>query len=797
LRRLAALLFALAAPAPAWAQTRPATPVTTTYEPALVRDLPGSDDLFWLLETTEPSINSDRFSIPGLHTGQPPRITSFFSSWTQTEYRIGDADISDPSGSGAPLLVPDLSLFGRVRVAKGLMPIEVGAPGLAIQLDPVRPSSSWTRAVAGSQFAAKASAPPGPPAIVAPAAWTRVSASGSGPLLEDGQGTVRLSGVFAGSWMRGTQRHLAESRASEGSVSSGFAHLFFTLGDRTEVQTIGWVQRSAVPAQRRIPFGSRPARVDDGAAHLQASWERRTPGAQRWRLFASYSHRDRTPDYAPVPAIEIERVTDGPASELAFLTPGRAARWSAGFRLLQAEPPPRRHAVSAGIEIGGSRHRSSSFFSGTVRERVDGLPARIWQFASPGIDSVRRALDVSAYISDSVAISPRLHLEAGLRLDAVSGEANGASNGVSWRSLLPRASLAWTVATGRPTTAFVGIRQSAYRLPLDLLAIGDPAAPTADVFRWLQPDSPGVLVARAGPGTGGDSAFSRIDPELDRPITDEFAIGLETQLSGSLLLRVVGFARRERRLLGLVNTGVPATAYEIDSVPDAFADAAQSSDDRPLVFYNRLPGSFGQDRYLLTNPAVEAATSGSLEISGELKTGRLTLTGGATASRADGPAANRGFGPLENDQDIPGEIFTNPNAGTNQRGRLFADRAYMVKLSAVYRFPAATRLGLVARYQDGQPFSRLTVFPALNQGPEAVRSFPNGGARFMFTGTLDARIQKGFGPDGQRFAILLDAYNVLNMTNEVDERVVTGPLYRTITSIQPPRTVHVGFRAAF
>jgi hypothetical protein len=220
-------------------------------------------------------------------------------------------------------------------------------------------------------------------------------------------------------------------------------------------------------------------------------------------------------------------------------------------------------------------------------------------------------------------------------------------------------------------------------------------------------------------------------------------------------------------------------------------------DDRPLVFYNRLPESFGRDRYLLTNPRVKAATSGSLEIAGEMRTARLTLIGAATASRADGPAANRGFTALENDQDIVGEIFTNPNAGTNPRGRLFPDRAYTIKLSGVYQLPSDVRLGVIARYQDGQPFSRLTVFPALNQGAEAVRSFPNGGARFMFTGTLDIRLQKGFDIGGSRVAVVLDGFNVLNMSNEVDERVVTGPDYRMITSIQPPLTIHAGLRAIF
>jgi hypothetical protein len=41
---------------------------------------------------------------------------------------------------------------------------------------------------------------------------------------------------------------------------------------------------------------------------------------------------------------------------------------------------------------------------------------------------------------------------------------------------------------------------------------------------------------------------------------------------------------------------------------------------------------------------------------------------------------------------------------------------------------------------------------------------------------------------------MLDLYNALNMRKEVEEYVVSGPRFREITAVQPPRAVMLGVR---
>jgi hypothetical protein len=44
---------------------------------------------------------------------------------------------------------------------------------------------------------------------------------------------------------------------------------------------------------------------------------------------------------------------------------------------------------------------------------------------------------------------------------------------------------------------------------------------------------------------------------------------------------------------------------------------------------------------------------------------------------------------------------------------------------------------------------------------------------------------------------VIDAYNLLNTRTEIEEFSVTGPLSRTISAVQPPRSLHIGLKLPF
>jgi len=304
----------------------------------------------------------------------------------------------------------------------------------------------------------------------------------------------------------------------------------------------------------------------------------------------------------------------------------------------------------------------------------------------------------------------------------------------------------------------------------------------------------GPLVAPVGPG----SAVTALDPSLQPPRTDEAVAGFEARIAGDWRGRLIALRRREQRLVAAVNVGIGPADHDVIAVPDPGGDLLGPADDQLLPIFDRRPESFGRDRYLLTNPAGENSLHEGVELTFLGSIGRRGwLRVGATASRTTGPAANRGFHVVENDQDLLGERLESPNARTNARGRLFFDRAYTLKIAGGFRAPGDVRLGAVARYQDGQPFARLVVAPALRQGADLVQAIPNGRSRFAFTSTIDVRVEKGFALGRRRLAGSVAVFNLADSAREVKEDVTTGASFRAVTAVQPPRAVRLGLRLDF
>ncbi len=106
-----------------------------------------------------------------------------------------------------------------------------------------------------------------------------------------------------------------------------------------------------------------------------------------------------------------------------------------------------------------------------------------------------------------------------------------------------------------------------HRLSPGALAYGESSAPTANVYRWAATGADpnvqqlGALVSRVGPGTGGDAAFSALDPQLERPYVNELTFGFESRPDDRTIVRMIAIVRHEGQLVGVVNTGVPTSSY--------------------------------------------------------------------------------------------------------------------------------------------------------------------------------------------------------------------------------------------
>jgi hypothetical protein len=771
-------------------------PFASVYGAPLVRDLPTGGSLFGLIESVQPSVVSDRFSSGGLYAGQPARLGGLLASWTRTQFAIDGVSISDPNLTGTPLLVPGLFEWSTITVT------HTGAPSaVRVRLQPVMPGDRWTSTIeaaashAGLAGSAPTTAASGAPAIAALAGFDRASLTAGGPLVPG-----KLGLFMAGAFTRGSQYDRAVVPALESSSASAFSHLVFTPDAESSLRVVGWVQRNRFPMTPRLHVAQAAPPIADTGGHVQAVWDRRPSSGAFFRVAASYSGRRRVPNLDPTSTLSLDRLTDGPVSQFSTMARSTTRQWSLHGTLGRQSSAPRLlKTVAATADVTGGGVESSSFFSGVITEVLN-APARIWAFHPPAPRSLRRNLAIALTGTAELQPIDQLSLRAALKLESETGAADGASSDVAWRRLLPEVRATWTIPSRWQVEAFAAYSRSMQPLALDYLAVGDPGASTASVYRWDRtvPGFYGPLVARVGPGTGGAAPLAGIDPSLAPPTSNDVVLGLQVKPRERLLFRFAALARREVDLLSFVNLGAPAsTAYTMFTVRDPGADVLSAEDDQLLPVFNRLPGSFGRDRYLLTNAGADTATFKGIELSIEASAGAMTLIAGATAGEAVAPAAAVGYGPLENDETVLGELDADPNARTLARGRPFTDRAYTGKIAAVFGLPAGIRAGVIARYQDGQPFARVLVFPILDQGAQAVRAFANGDSRFMFIGTLDARLQKDIPFGAARLDVYLDAYNLLNLSNSVEEDVTAPPDVRIATALQPPRSFHVGLRLRF
>ena len=783
----AAVILLVAATARAQPLPVPEQPLLgSTFTAGVLRDLPTGNNVFAVAETIQLEAISDLFTAGGLNVARAPKAGALLNSWTQTQYRIGDVSITDPRAGGTPLMLPFLPLWDRVTVATGAMGLDDSAPGLSISLEPPRPGATWLRSAEGSfSGSALVSRVSGAvPAVDRVDQWQDANVMVSGPV------TGRVGLAAAGSW-RNLSHVAAPGAASIDRVASGLAHVVFAATPRDDIRALGWVQRGSTAA------------LTDTAVHVQATWERRDPARLSWRVFGGYTGRDRTTPLASTSSTSsttstfvVDSLDSDPVSDFVDTGAGAARRWIAGARVTPARTRRLLSFIpSFGVDVDGAEVRLAPNAIARINELVNGVPARAWMYRNSASIDVRRLTTFAAFADEHVA-SGRLTLDADLRFESVNGDASDSARGISWTTWLPRALVRLHLFDTANVAGVAGYRRTAYQPPLNVLAVGDPAAPVADVAIW-NGTSMGPLVARVGPGTGGDATFAQIDPKLRRPTTDELVLALQSRPTPGIQLELARVTKREQPLLGFVDTGVTASEYSSFQVPDPSFLPGNLKGAPLVTVLNRPAGAYGRDRYLLTNQTGEAAKSWGLEATVRANTDHFMLLFGLGLTWAKGPAAAVGFLPTQNDQNVLGNMLVDANSATGVRGQLFQDRSHIGKIAGIYRFPARFTLGAILRYADGQPFARLVVVPDLTQGPTAVRSYANGGTAFTYVGTLDVRVQKAFTAGRADVTALLDLYNLPNKGNEVTEYVVSGPMFRTPTALQPPRTAVAGLRVSF
>ena len=762
----------------------------TAFAAEWLRDLPTSRDPWSLLETVETVSVADRMDTGGVWAGVPGRVTAHGSSLMQATFLFGGADVIDPLGAGFALLDPDLAWLSSLRLATSLLPAGVGGAGPVLAATPLRPGAGWAASLTGD-----IASPRGAPGGVAPP-FARLDQWRNGTAVVRGPLGARVGLVLAAAARDARRFEREDPLVLSSRRLAAMGQLVFRPGEGQEARLLAVGQTTERPFAARAAALDPLSREDARFALVQGEWVGRGRDGALAGLTLAYT-RATLGSAAVALGPPVERLRDGPVPAIPLPGDETSSRATVEAHI---ERPARLFGAHGAVQVGASVTREAANSQPvpgvwSVPERVAGLGARAWQVSVGRVPPRWRSRDSAAWIEGRTDAARCLSLRAGARVEWLAASAEGAGDDVSWQTVSPRLRARWRL--GETVALVAGASQYRHRLPLSYLAFGDGFAPTADVYRWDDRDRDGAfreaergpLVARLGPG----APVAALDPHLRPPLTREVLLGIERR-GGLWTARFVGLYRRETDLLETVNTGVTEADYVRRTVPDPGGDILGTGDDQLLPVYERRAASFGRDRYLLTNVPGDDAWHEGAEITLAREGERVGLLFGATAHRSDGPNAWRGFRASENDQGFVGERRDHPNADTFARGRLFGDRAYTIKVAARYAAPGDLRLGLVARYQDGQPFARLVIARDLAQGAEAVQAVPNGRHRFEFAISVDARLEKGLDLGRARLALVAEGFNLLGNAHEAEEYVVTGPAFRAVTASQPPRVLRFGLR---
>src|SRR3954470_3138696 len=95
---------------------RDRTAYGTRFNGESLQLLPDSGGVYGLIERADPLVVTELMEGGGTSL-DPQRLAASGASWTQTSFRLGDADVTDPDHTGFAMLYPNLNVLEAVSVA--------------------------------------------------------------------------------------------------------------------------------------------------------------------------------------------------------------------------------------------------------------------------------------------------------------------------------------------------------------------------------------------------------------------------------------------------------------------------------------------------------------------------------------------------------------------------------------------------------------------------------------------------------------------------------------------------------
>ena len=746
----------------------------------------------------------------GLQTGTLPLFGALASSWTENQYLLNGFDITDPYTPGRPLIDLNLNAFDRIDFFAAAKPVSFAGSGMNVDAISSAPSNDLhgdVRAFFSNQSLQSNNIDAQMRAQNFPGndhlnhmLGTAFDVTGKIPSLN-----WRLFASFSSQQLNKSIGGI--SSPIDGAQYSALVAVTPFSDDRSQLHVLyaGEHLTDSHENASQFTLPSATTAADNNTHVIQALWKHRNGRNDLFQLGFGLIHAGPTSSLqnqitAPSTLDLPQRLLSGSAP---FSQSGSRLRYEFDGKFHTDFMMHGSHSVELGAHYDHSTMDNRwDNFGGLQQILVDGIGTEVIRWNTPALaDS--HIQDVAIYAADSWKVSNWLSIPIGLRFENSTGSASNSAASIRWTSLQPHIGILLSTSPKGPQLIGTWSRYG-HLLQGRYLDFGNPNALGGEVFRWedvnhdeqVQADETGPLISRFG------GPYTEIDPGLKQPFTNEITAGIEQDLGSGLSAGVRFFRRDDRNLIGLINTGVPLSAYSAVSIVDPGNDGIpDTADDSLITLYNRDPAFLGKDSFLLSNPQSRNSTVKGFEIAIRKNFAPNWQTALYFTVTKSAGATNPGNFVFQNDVGVIGTLGADPNTLLLANSTTFFDRNYVAKFSATYQAPSHFRLGIVARYYDGLPFGRLLFVNGFQQGPFFVRvtprdNFPEG-FRTEFNATLDLRVAREFFVGKNRLAVYLNVFNLLNMNNRTFENDLTGSTFRFPLSVQDPCMAALGFEWKF
>jgi len=453
-------------------------------------------------------------------------------------------------------------------------------------------------------------------------------------------------------------------------------------------------------------------------------------------------------------------------------------------------------------------HTLAGYSGGKYYIDYDGEP--YLRYDTSGYNTFAETDRFSLYAQDSWAVSPRVRLNLGLRMNSWTGSVESFANeeffdlGTFFKpeiALAPRIGVTWDL--GLQKTSVLKAHYGRYFHQVIALYYSR-FAPESDlsVFVW-DPDEEEWIFEFT---EVRDPDQFTLDDNLDMPFMDAFVLGFERQLNRLVSIDITGTYRENHDFLDKVNmTG------EFEQMPYTDEFTGKTFD-----VYNQL--NPGENQFLVTNPDVcrdygqaykpitcfekKREYWGITASFNRRWANNWQLQGSYTYGEATGNDDNilLEFGEGRSSSLGGSDFYTNPNSQINATGNLTIDPTHLFKVVGSAEIPWKIIVGGFFRYFSGNTYNQL--IPVFDIDPPDVNIYGETAGSFRIDDgfSLDLRLEKMIGIGGGRsIGVGIDMFNVTNesTTSDVEQSVDSDRPFGSTTNIVRPRRYRLGVRVRF